>query len=69
MYSTSRKRYTWREDWQREEDAPDETRMANICVAAMNDVNPNLKFTVETVHGFDNKRLATLDMVCEVINN
>ena len=52
-----------------EEDAPEETRMANICVAAMNDVNPNLKFTVETVHGFDNKRLATLDMVCEVINN
>ena len=32
----------------------------------MNSVSPMLKFTAETVHDFENRRLATLDMEVEV---
>ena len=70
-YEKSRKRFIWREDWQREdelENLPDEVRMGRICLDAMNDVSQDLTFTVETVHDFANKRLATLDFEAEVID-
>ena len=69
-YHPERKRFSWREDWEREddeEDLPDEVRMGKICLVAMNAVNEDLKFTVETVYDFQNRRLATLDFECEVI--
>jgi hypothetical protein len=70
-YEKSRKRFIWREDWESEdelENLPDEVRMGRICLEAMNDVSPDLTFTVETVHDFDNKRLATLDFEAEVVD-
>ena len=36
-------------------------RMTRICLPAMNDVNKNLEFTVETAAEFENERLPTLD--------
>ena len=36
-------------------------RMARICLQAMNSINPDLEFTVETEDDFENKRLPTLD--------
>ena len=39
-------------------------RMARICLVAMNSVNEDLKFTVETEDDFENGRLPTLD--CEI---
>ena len=65
-------KFTWREDWEREdiqEDLPDEVRMGRICLVAMNSCNSDLTFTVETVHDFPNKRLATLDLELEVVRN
>ena len=44
-------------------------RMGNICLDAMNDVSEDLEFTVETVHDFQNKKLATLDFENEVLDN
>ena len=46
-----------------EEDAPDNVRMAKICLPAMNSVNKNLKFTKEAPEDFANNRLPTLDFV------
>ena len=43
--------------------------MGKICQTAMNSVNEDLQFTVETVYDFKNRRLATLDFECEVIEN
>ena len=40
-----------------------------ISVTAMNSVNVDLTFMVETVHDFDNGRLATLVFEYEVIEN
>ena len=71
-FDSGRKRFTWREDWEEEddrEDLPEEQRMARICLTAMNSVNSDLTFTVETVQDFPNKRLATLDFECEVVGN
>ena len=36
-------------------------RMARVCVDAMNDINPDLKFTTETQEDFCHERLPTLD--------
>ena len=71
-FHPKRKRFTWREDWEEEdnkENLKDEVRMAKICLPAMNSVNSDLTFTVETVYNFKNKRLATLDFEAEVIEN
>ena len=71
-FNPERNRFTWREDWERldiEENIPDEKRMGKICLDAMNSVNVDLTFTVESVHDFANGRLTTLDFECEVINN
>ena len=43
--------------------------MGKICLEAMNAVNSDLTFTVETVHDFPNKRLATLDLEVDVVDN
>ena len=56
-YNPERKRFTWREDWEREDeeqDLPDEVRMGKICQVAMNAVNEDLEFTIETVYDFEN---------------
>ena len=53
-FNKSRMRFTWREDWERidvEENLPTERRMGNICVEAMNAVNTDLTFTVESDRG------------------
>ena len=71
-YNPKKRRFTWREDWKRideEEDAPDQKRMAEVCMEAMNSVSPKLTFNMENVHDFPNKRLVTLDMVIEVVEN
>jgi hypothetical protein len=71
-YNSERRRFTWREDWEKEdmeEDLPDEVRMGKICQVALNAVSEDLKFTVETVYDFENNRLATLDFECEFIEN
>ena len=35
--------------------------MARVCVEAMNSINSDLKFTVETQEEFENNRMPTLD--------
>ena len=39
----------------------DEQRMARICLDAMNNINEDLEFTVETAAEFENEHLPTLD--------
>jgi hypothetical protein len=46
-----------------EENLPDNVRMAQRCLSAMNSVNVNLRFTTEAPEDFDNNRLPTLDFV------
>ena len=46
-----------------EEDAPENTRMARVCLKAMNSVNSDLKFTTEAPEDFPRKRLPTLDFL------
>ena len=51
-FNPKRNRFTWREDWEEEdnmENLPEEQRMGKICLTAMNSVNSDLTFTVETV--------------------
>ena len=70
-YMKEERRFMWRKDWEEQdklEGKEDEVRMGEICLAAMNHVSPDLQFTVETAHDFENKRLATLDFEVEVIN-
>ena len=67
-FNHKEKKYTWREDWEREDmetDEPDEVRMGKICLEGMNSVS-NLTFTVVTAHDFQNKMLPTLDLQVEV---
>ena len=69
-YVKELKRFLWRKDWEdidNMENKPDEVRIAEICLPAMNAVNPNLKFTVETAHDFPDQRLATLDFAVEEV--
>ena len=52
-YNPERRRFTWREDWEKEdeeENLPDEIRMGKICQVAMNAVSEDLKLTIETVY-------------------
>ena len=68
-FNKKEQRYTWREDWEREDlemNEPDEARMGRVCLEGMNAVS-NLTFTVETVHDIPNKMLPTLDLQVEVI--
>ena len=63
-FNQKEQKYTWREDWEREDmeaDEPDEVRMGRICLEGMNSVS-NLTFAVETVHDFQNQMLPTLDL-------
>ena len=39
----------------------DDERMARVCLPAMNSINQDLVFTVETAKDFEDKRLATID--------
>ena len=69
-YVKEMKRFLWRKDWEdidNMENKPDEVRIAEICLPAMNTVNPNLKFTVETAYDFPDQRLATLDFAVEEV--
>ena len=47
----------------KEEDLPDNVRMAQRCLPAMDSVNKNLRFTTEAPEDFQNQRLPTLDFV------
>ena len=49
------------------ENLPDNTRMAQRCLPAMNSVNENLKFTTEAPEDFPNRRLPTLDFMIWMI--
>ena len=49
------------------ENLPDNIRMAQRCLPAMNSVNENLKFTTEAPEDFPNKRLPTLDFMIWMI--
>ena len=71
-FNPERNKFTWREDWEKtddEENLQEEARMGKLCLEAMNSVNDDLIFTLETVHDFPNGRLVTLDFECEVIQN
>ena len=39
----------------------DNQRMARICLVAMNAINKDLQFTIETQEEFEKERLPTLD--------
>ena len=70
-YDKTRKRFVWKKELEDEDnikDESDEERMASVCLEAMNDLNPDLKFTVETRKDFQNGRLATLDFEVDVID-
>ena len=43
------------------ENLPTVVRMGKVCLEAMNNINPDLEFTVETVYDFKTRRLPTLD--------
>jgi hypothetical protein len=49
------------------ENLPDNIRMAQRCLFAMNSVNENLKFTTEAPEDFPNRRLPTLDFMIWMI--
>ena len=69
-FNHEKKRFTWREDWEREDEEknePDEQRMGAVCLEGMNSVSSMLTFTAETIYNFENRMLATLDMQVEVI--
>ena len=71
-FNPEKNRFTWRSDWEAEDDKenlPDEVRIGKICQVAMNSINEDLVFTIETVHDFVDRMLATLDFKCEVIAN
>ena len=46
-FNPDRGRFTWREDWEEQDDdenLPEEKRIANICLTAMNSVTVDLTF-------------------------
>ena len=45
----------------KKEGESDDQRMARVCLPAMNSINPDLQFTVETQDDFERQRLPTLD--------
>ena len=54
----------FKQEWEKEdleEGLPTLTRMSKACNMAMNHINPDLQFTVETEIDFVEKRLPTLD--------
>ena len=58
------KRFVYRGEWKEEddlEDISDLTRVGRACQVAMNSVNPDLQFTVESDEDFANGRIQTLD--------
>ena len=52
----------------KENDEPDNIRMARICLPAMNSVNRNLRFTTECPEEFDRNRLPTLDFMLWMVD-
>ena len=57
-------RLEYKEEWEqedREEDLPTLTRMARVCNKAMNSINRDLQFTIETEQDYEEKRLPSLD--------
>ena len=56
--------FEFREEWKVEHDEKNDStvkRMSEECLLAMNSINKDLKFTVETPEDFKNKREPTLD--------
>jgi hypothetical protein len=43
------------------EDLTDLKRMGNVCLVAMNSINKDLKFTIETEEDYENRMVPTLD--------
>ena len=63
-YVHEAKRFIFKEEWEAEDmrdNIPDLTRMARVCNIAINQINPDLKFTVETEIDYVEKRLPSLD--------
>jgi hypothetical protein len=52
----------------KEDDEPDNIRMARICLPAMNSVNRNLRFTTECPEEFDRNILPTLDFMLWMVD-
>ena len=52
----------FRQEWKEQdelEDLSDLKRMGNVCKEVMNEINPTLKFTIESEEDFPNNRLQT----------
>ena len=63
------KRFTHKIEWEREdeeENLSDFKRVGRECQKAMNSVNPDLQFTVESEEDFENGRIQTLDFEIKV---
>ena len=58
------KTFEYKEEWftdDEDENLSDTKRIVKICLPAMNSINPDLRFTVETQDDFEKQRLPTLD--------
>ena len=63
-YVDEAKQFVYNAEWEAEDDLenlPDLTRMSRECNLAMNNINPDLKFTVETELDYVEMRLPSLD--------
>ena len=63
-YDMETKCMSYKEDWKNDDDVKDETdlkRMSKVCLDAMNDVEEDLTFTVETEEDFETGKVQTLD--------
>ena len=63
-FVSEEKRFVYMVEWKEEddiEDLSDLKRVGKVCQDAMNSINPDLQFTVESEEDFENGRIQTLD--------
>jgi hypothetical protein len=63
-FQEEKKVFEWRQEWEDEdklENTTNTARVSKLCNKAMNSINPDLQFTVETSEDFKEKRLPSLD--------
>ena len=66
------KRFVFTIEWKEEdekEDLSDLTRVGRVCQVAMNSINPDLQFTVESEEDFANGRIQTLDFEIKALQD
>ena len=63
-FEVEENKFMYKLEWEQEDDRENLTnlkRMGNRCLEAMNSINPDLRFTVESEEDFENGRIQTLD--------